>query len=63
MKTQTADQTLKGAIAALVMYIALKLGADGELVLLLTPVVTGLLAWMSKKVGDPTIASFIDEQV
>lgn len=61
MKSQTADQTFKGAVAALVMYIAIKLGADSQLVLLLTPVVTGVLAHFSKKVGDPTIASFFDE--
>lgn len=60
-KTQTADQTLKGAVAALVVYVAMKLGADTELTLLLTPIVTGVLAFFSKKVGDPTVASFFDE--
>lgn len=61
MRGQTADQTLKGAVAALVMYVATKLGADSQLVLLLTPVITGLLAWASKKVGDPDLASFLDD--
>ena len=61
MRGQMADQTLKGAVAALVMYVATKLGADSQLVLLLAPVVTGLLAWASKKVGDPTLASFLDD--
>ena len=58
---QTADQTLKGAVAALIMYILVKMGADNELVLIAGPIVTGVLAYLSRKVGDPTLASFLDD--
>lgn len=61
MKGQTADQTMKGALAAIILYFANKFGLDSELTLLIIPVVTGVLAWMSKKVGDPALASFLDD--
>jgi hypothetical protein len=61
MRGQIADQSFKGAIAALVLYVAVKLGADSELVLILTPIITGGLAMLSKKVGDPDLASFLQE--
>lgn len=61
MRGQTADQTLKGAITALILYGLVKLGADSELVLVATPVIAGVLAWLSKKVGDPDLASFLEE--
>lgn len=60
MRSQTADQTMKGAITALILYFLVKLGADEQLVLIVTPIITGLLAWVSKKVGDPEIASFLN---
>jgi len=58
---QTLDQTGKGAIAALVIYILNKVGLDSDAVLVIAPVVVGLLAWASKKVGDPEIASFLSD--
>ena len=59
---QTTDQTLKGAIAALMIFLATKFGVSSDVVLVAIPVVTGVLAWLSQKVGDPTIASFLNEQ-
>ena len=58
---QTLDQTGKGAIAALVIYALNRSGLHTDAVLVLAPVIIGLLAWMSKKVGDPTIASFLSD--
>lgn len=49
---QTADQTLKGAIIALVSYVAYKKGWDMELVALAIPVVSGVLAYISTLVGN-----------
>jgi hypothetical protein len=49
---QTADQTLKGAIIALVSYVAYKKGWDMELVALAIPVVSGILAYVSTLVGN-----------
>lgn len=63
MKGQTTDQALKGGITAVVLYILMKVGADSELILILTPVITGALAIASKKVGDPEIASFLGNGV
>lgn len=60
MNSQTADQTMKGAITALILYFMVKLGADEQLVLIATPIIAGALAWLSKKVGDPEIASFLN---
>ena len=49
---QTADQTLKGAIIALVSYVAYKRGWDMELVALAIPVASGVLAYISTLVGN-----------
>ena len=59
---QTTDQTLKGAIAAFMIFLATKFGVSSDIVLVAIPVVTGVLAWLSQKFGDPTIASFLNEQ-
>lgn len=61
IKNQTGDQTAKGAFAALIIYALYKLGLDSDFVLLLTPVLMGVLAWASKKVGDSDLASFFTE--
>ena len=55
-KLQTADQTLKGAIIALVSYVAYKKGWDMELVALAIPVVSGVLAYVSTLVGNKQTA-------
>ena len=53
---QTADQTLKGAVIALVTYVAYKYDLDMELVALAIPVVSGVMAWISTKVGNKQTA-------
>lgn len=53
---QTADQTLKGAIIALVTYIAWKRGWDMQLVALAIPVVSGVLAYVSTLIGNKKTA-------
>jgi len=41
---QTADQTLKGGVIALVSYVAMRRGWEPELIALTIPVVSGVLA-------------------
>ena len=51
-KLQTADQTLKGAIIALVTYVGYRQGWDMQLLALAIPVVSGVLAWLSTLIGN-----------
>ena len=37
----------------------MKACADPVLIAMATPVITGLLSWVSTKIGDPELASFI----
>jgi hypothetical protein len=53
---QTADQTLKGAVIALVVYVATKYDWDMELVALVIPVVSGVMAALSSLVGNKDTA-------
>jgi hypothetical protein len=55
-KLQTADQTLKGAVIGLVTYVAYKYGWDMQLIALGIPVVSGVLALISTKVGNRSTA-------
>lgn len=56
---QIADQTIKCTALGVIAYFAEHLGMPQETVLVLMPVVGLGLAWLSKKVGDPEIASFL----
>jgi hypothetical protein len=53
---QTADQTLKGAVIALLSYGMHKIGAEPELIALTIPVVAGLMAALSTKFGNKQTA-------
>lgn len=55
-KLQTADQTLKGAIIALLTYLGYKLNWDMQLLALGIPVVSGLLAYVSTLIGNRNTA-------
>ena len=55
-KLQTADQTLKGAIIALGTYVAYKRNVDPQLIALAIPVVSGVLAWISTRIGNKQTA-------
>lgn len=58
-RQQTTDQSIKGGIAGIVLFLMMKSGADAALIAMSTPVITGLLSWVSTKIGDPELASFI----
>ena len=55
-KLQTADQTLKGAVIALVTYIAYRRGWDMQLIALAIPVVSGVMAYLSTLIGNKNTA-------
>ena len=55
-KLQTADQTLKGAIIALVTYIGYRQGWDMQLIALAIPVVSGVMAYLSTLIGNKNTA-------
>ena len=53
---QTADQTLKGAFIGLITYVAYKYDFDMQLISLSIPVVSGVLALISTRVGNRSTA-------
>jgi len=59
-KSQNLDQAIKGGALGVWVWLAtVQLNLDGELVAVLTPAIAYGLAWLSTKVGDPTVASFL----
>ena len=53
---QTADQTLKGAFIGLVTYVAYKYDLDTQLIAFSIPVVSGVLALVSTRIGNKSTA-------
>lgn len=53
---QTADQSVKGGVLGLLVYLAQTNNIDPGLVAAAMPVVAALLAWVSTKIGDPELA-------
>jgi hypothetical protein len=58
-KSQNLDQALKGGALGVWVYLASRQNFDAEVIAVLTPAIAYGLAWLSTKVGDPTIASFL----
>jgi hypothetical protein len=63
IKNQAVDQAGKGVVASAISYLLVKWGMDAELVIILMPAIIVLLAFISSKIGDPTIASFFGDKV
>jgi len=59
MKNQIADQTGKGAVLGLIAYA---FRDTPELVVILVPAVSAVLAWASTLIGNPNIASFLEKK-
>ena len=55
---QAADQTVKGGILGIAVYIAHNANIDPALIAMCMPLATALLAFISSKVRDPHLASF-----
>lgn len=62
MQNQIGDQTLKGSVLAILTYLGWKIELDPEFMALCLPVLSGLFAWASTKIGDPHLASIFDRQ-
>jgi hypothetical protein len=58
---QVTDQTIKGAVVGAVAYALAKWNIDPELQAAVVPVIIGVLAWTSTKVGNHSVASFLDK--
>lgn len=58
-RQQTTDQASKGGIVGIILFLLMKYNVDPALIAMSTPVLAGLLSWVSTKIGDPTLASFI----
>jgi hypothetical protein len=61
-KSQNLDQALKGGALGVWVYLAAQQGLDSEVVAVLTPAIAYGLAWLSTKIGDPTVASFLTKK-
>jgi hypothetical protein len=55
-RLQIADQTLKGGIQGVICYFLWKSSLDRELIFMLMPITSTVLAWISTKIGDPDLA-------
>jgi len=61
-KSQNLDQVVKGGALGVWVYLASKQNLDAEVIAALTPAIAYALAWLSTKVGDPKIASFLAQK-
>ena len=63
-KLQIADQTFKGGIQGVICYFLWKSDLDRELIFMLMPITSTIMAWLSTKIGDPNLACLFitDEQ-
>ena len=61
---QIADQTFKGGIQGVICYFLWKSKLDRELIFMLMPISSTIMAWLSTKIGDPNLACLFitDEQ-
>lgn len=53
---QIGDQTTKGGLLGIFIYVLSRNNVDPVLIGLLVPVVASMLAWVSTKIGDPDLA-------
>jgi hypothetical protein len=53
---QIGDQTTKGGLLGIFIYVLSRNNVDPVLIGLLVPVVASVLAWLSTKIGDPDLA-------
>ena len=53
---QIGDQTTKGGLLGIFIYVLSRNNVDPVLIGLLVPVAASVLAWISTKIGDPDLA-------
>jgi hypothetical protein len=61
--SQITDQTIKGAALGAVAYVCVKANLDAEAQAVIVTAATTLLAYLSTKIGDPKVASFLAKAV
>jgi hypothetical protein len=54
-----ANATASGGVLGIVTYLLIKFNVDPALTSMALPMFAGLLSYISTKIGDPTVASFI----
>ena len=61
---QIADQTFKGGLQGVICFFLWKSKLDRELIFMLMPITSTVMAWLSTKIGDPNLACLFitDEQ-
>lgn len=55
-KRQIGDQTTKGGLLGIIIYVLSRNNVDPVLIGLIVPVAASVLAWVSTKIGDPDLA-------
>ena len=58
-KSQNLDQAVKGGALGVWVYLSSKQNLDAEVIAVATPAIAYALAWLSTRIGDPKIASFL----
>lgn len=58
-RNQSVDQTAKGGVLGIIVYLCVKYEIDPALTALAMPLVAAVLSWASTKIGDPQVASFV----
>jgi len=53
---QIGDQTTKGGLLGIFIYVLSRNNVDPVLIGLIVPVAASVLAWVSTKIGDPDLA-------
>ena len=53
---QIGDQTTKGGLLGIFIYVLSRNNVDPVLIGLIVPVAASVLAWVSTKIGDPNLA-------
>lgn len=56
---QMTDQTAKGGVIGLIAYALMKWNFDPAFIALVLPLAAAILSWVSTRIGDTQIASFI----
>lgn len=54
-----ANAAASGGVLGIITYLLMKIEVDPALVSMALPLIAAVLSWVSTKIGDPTIASFI----
>lgn len=59
---QTTDQATKGGVLGIVTYLGIKYSVDPALLAMSLPLIAAGLAWVSTRIGDPTVAAFFGDK-